>query len=156
MPIPDRIERTIDLARPPQRVWEALTSAEGPGGWFGDRATVDLRPGGTAYVEWDDGDHKATLTISVVEPPVRFAWTWGSQGLPATDPRPAYSADERGLDGLWGMYQWPDRAPPGRNETGFWWRRHDEYDSCFPLRHVLSLEGATEPGPSHRAAMSVA
>ena len=37
------------------------------------------------------------------------------------------SAYERGLDGLWGMYQWLDRAPLGRNETGFWWRRHDEY-----------------------------
>jgi len=48
-----------------------------------------------------------------------------------------YSASERGLDGLWGMYQWLDRAPLGRNETGFfgcnetgfWYRRHDEYDS---------------------------
>jgi len=38
-----------------------------------------------------------------------------------------YSAYARGLDGLWGMYQWLDRAPLGRNETGFWWRRHDEY-----------------------------
>ena len=33
----------------------------------------------------------------------------------------------RGLDGLWGMYQWLDRAPRGRNETDVWWRRHDEY-----------------------------
>jgi predicted dithiol-disulfide oxidoreductase (DUF899 family) len=40
-----------------------------------------------------------------------------------------YSAYGRGIDGLWGMYQWLDRAPLGRNETGFWWRRHDEYDS---------------------------
>jgi predicted dithiol-disulfide oxidoreductase (DUF899 family) len=40
-----------------------------------------------------------------------------------------YSAYERGLDGLWGMYQWLDRAPLGRNETGMWWRRHDEYGS---------------------------
>jgi predicted dithiol-disulfide oxidoreductase (DUF899 family) len=40
-----------------------------------------------------------------------------------------YSAYERGLDGLWGMYQWLDRAPLGRNEDGFWWRRHDEYGS---------------------------
>jgi predicted dithiol-disulfide oxidoreductase (DUF899 family) len=40
-----------------------------------------------------------------------------------------YSAYARGLDGLWGMYQWLDRAPRGRNEAGFWWRRHDEYDS---------------------------
>ncbi|HVR61349.1 MAG TPA: DUF899 domain-containing protein [Polyangia bacterium] len=39
----------------------------------------------------------------------------------------AYSAYARGLDGLWGMYQWLDRAPRGRNETGVWWRRHDEY-----------------------------
>ena len=39
-----------------------------------------------------------------------------------------YSTYSRGLDILWGMYQWLDRAPKGRNETGVWWRRHDEYD----------------------------
>jgi predicted dithiol-disulfide oxidoreductase (DUF899 family) len=39
-----------------------------------------------------------------------------------------YSTYARGLDGLWGMYQWLDRAPRGRNENGIWWRRHDEYD----------------------------
>ncbi len=38
-----------------------------------------------------------------------------------------YSAYSRGLDVLWGMYQWLDRAPKGRNETGAWLRRHDEY-----------------------------
>jgi len=38
-----------------------------------------------------------------------------------------YSTYARGLDGLWGMYQWLDRAPKGRNEMGAWWRRHDEY-----------------------------
>jgi predicted dithiol-disulfide oxidoreductase (DUF899 family) len=38
-----------------------------------------------------------------------------------------YSTYARGLDGLWGMYQWLDRAPKGRNETAVWWRRHDEY-----------------------------
>jgi predicted dithiol-disulfide oxidoreductase (DUF899 family) len=38
-----------------------------------------------------------------------------------------YSAFARGLDGLWGMFQWLDRAPLGRNEQGVWWRRHDEY-----------------------------
>jgi predicted dithiol-disulfide oxidoreductase (DUF899 family) len=40
-----------------------------------------------------------------------------------------YSAYARGVDGLWGMYQWLDRAPLGRNETGIWFRRHDEYES---------------------------
>ncbi|GAA1362847.1 DUF899 domain-containing protein [Catellatospora chokoriensis] len=39
-----------------------------------------------------------------------------------------YSTYERGVDAVWGMYQWLDRAPLGRNEQGFWWRRHDEYD----------------------------
>jgi predicted dithiol-disulfide oxidoreductase (DUF899 family) len=39
-----------------------------------------------------------------------------------------YSAYARGLDALWGMYQWLDRAPKGRNETDLWFRRHDEYD----------------------------
>jgi predicted dithiol-disulfide oxidoreductase (DUF899 family) len=41
-----------------------------------------------------------------------------------------YSTYARGLDGLWGMYQWLDRAPRGRNEEGMWWRRHDEYDKA--------------------------
>lgn len=40
-----------------------------------------------------------------------------------------YSTYARGLDGLWGMYQWLDHAPKGRNETGMWWRRHDEYEA---------------------------
>jgi predicted dithiol-disulfide oxidoreductase (DUF899 family) len=38
-----------------------------------------------------------------------------------------YSTYSRGFDSLWGMYQWLDRAPLGRNEAGLWWRRHDEY-----------------------------
>ncbi|SRR5579871_3774473 len=39
-----------------------------------------------------------------------------------------YSTYARGLDALWGLYQWLDRAPKGRNETGFWFRRRDEYN----------------------------
>jgi predicted dithiol-disulfide oxidoreductase (DUF899 family) len=43
-----------------------------------------------------------------------------------------YSTYARGLDSLWGMYQWLDRAPKGRNEeeAGIWWRHHDEYESA--------------------------
>lgn len=42
-----------------------------------------------------------------------------------------YSAYARGLDGIWAMYQWLDRAPLGRNESGpgNWFRRRDEYGS---------------------------
>lgn len=43
-----------------------------------------------------------------------------------------YSTYARGLDGLWGMYQWLDRAPKGRNENGFWWRHHDRYEQATP------------------------
>jgi predicted dithiol-disulfide oxidoreductase (DUF899 family) len=45
-----------------------------------------------------------------------------------------YSAYARGLDALWGMYQWLDRAPKGRNEDepGIWWRLHDEYGQAAP------------------------
>jgi predicted dithiol-disulfide oxidoreductase (DUF899 family) len=39
-----------------------------------------------------------------------------------------YSTYSRGLDGLWGMYQWLDRAPKGRNESGFWLRHRDRYN----------------------------
>jgi predicted dithiol-disulfide oxidoreductase (DUF899 family) len=41
-----------------------------------------------------------------------------------------YSTYARGLDGLWGMYQWLDRAPKGRNEEGVWWRHHDSYEAA--------------------------
>jgi predicted dithiol-disulfide oxidoreductase (DUF899 family) len=41
-----------------------------------------------------------------------------------------YSAYARGLDGLWGMYHWLDRAPKGRNEKGYWLRRRDEYEKA--------------------------
>jgi len=40
-----------------------------------------------------------------------------------------YSTYSRGVDSLWGMYQWLDRAPKGRNEQGVWWRHHDKYDN---------------------------
>ena len=40
-----------------------------------------------------------------------------------------YSSYSRGVDGLWGMYQWLDRAPKGRNENGVWWKHHDRYDA---------------------------
>jgi len=41
-----------------------------------------------------------------------------------------YSTYSRGVDSLWGMYQWLDRAPLGRNEQGVWWRHHDRYKNA--------------------------
>jgi len=43
-----------------------------------------------------------------------------------------YSSYARGMDAIWGMYQWLDRAPKGRNEAapGIWWRHHDKYETA--------------------------
>jgi uncharacterized protein YndB with AHSA1/START domain len=89
MTFPNRIERTIELAHPPEKVWAALTTAEGLGTWFGNRAEVDLRVGGEAKLSWDDGD-SATLTIERLEPPHVFGYTWRVYGLPESDPRRTY------------------------------------------------------------------
>ncbi|MEU4409649.1 SRPBCC domain-containing protein [Streptosporangium sp. NPDC023963] len=89
MTFPDRIERTVQLAHPPERVWAALTTAEGLGTWFGHRAEVDLRVGGQAKLSWDSGD-TATLTIERLEPPRVFGYTWPVAGLPDGDPRRTY------------------------------------------------------------------
>jgi uncharacterized protein YndB with AHSA1/START domain len=89
MAFPDRIERTLELAHPPERVWTALTSAEGLGTWFGNRAEVDLRVGGQARLTWDSGD-TAPLTIERLEPPRVFAYTWPIYGLADSDPRRTY------------------------------------------------------------------
>jgi len=89
MAFPDRIERTLELKHSPERVWQALTTAEGLGTWFGHQAEVDLRVGGQAKLTWDSGD-VATLTIERVEPPHIFGYTWMIYGLPADDPRRTY------------------------------------------------------------------
>ena len=89
MGFPDRIERVLDLAHPPEKVWAALTTAEGLGTWFGNEATIDLRPGGVARLSWNSGD-TAELTLERVEEPTVFAYTWRISGLPADDPRRTY------------------------------------------------------------------
>lgn len=89
MAFPDRIERTLQLAQPPERVWAALTTAEGLGTWFGHRAEIDLRVGGQARLTWDSGD-SATFTIERLEPPRVFGYTWPIDGLPEGDPRRTY------------------------------------------------------------------
>jgi uncharacterized protein YndB with AHSA1/START domain len=86
---PDRIERTIEVAHPPAKVWAALTTAEGLGTWFGNAATIDLRPGGAAQMTWTGGE-KATMRIERVEEPTVFGFTWGINGLPDDDPRRTY------------------------------------------------------------------
>ena len=90
MGFPDRIERTVQLAHPPERVWAALTTAEGLGAWFGNEATIDLRPGGTAWMRWTEEGFTAHMRVERVEEPRVFGFTWGIYGLPEDDPRRTY------------------------------------------------------------------
>ncbi len=89
MGFPDRITRTVALAHPPAAVWTALTTAEGLGTWFGNAATIDLRPGGSARVTWAGGE-RADLRVERVEEPTVFGFTWHINGLPDDDPRRTY------------------------------------------------------------------
>jgi len=89
MGFPDRIERTVELAHPPAEVWAALTTAEGLGTWFGNEATIDLRPGGSARMRWTGGP-TVELRVERVEEPAVFGFTWPIYGLPEDDPRRTY------------------------------------------------------------------
>jgi uncharacterized protein YndB with AHSA1/START domain len=89
MAFPDRIERVVEVAHPPSKVWTALTTAEGLGTWFGNQATIDLRPGGAAHLTWNEG-FTQNLRIERVEEPSVFGFTWHIYGLPDDDPRRTY------------------------------------------------------------------
>ena len=62
-------------------MWAAITTAEGLGAWFGDKATVDLRVGGAGPDDFEGG-HRADIRMERVEPPNVFGYTWGISGLP--------------------------------------------------------------------------
>jgi len=89
MGFPDRIERVIEIAHAPAKVWAALTTAEGLSSWFGNDASIDLRPGGSAQMTFSSG-HKADMRVERVEEPAVFGFTWHIFGLPDDDPRRTY------------------------------------------------------------------
>ena len=89
MGFPDRIERTIEVAHPPAAVWAALTTADGLSAWFGEEATIDLRPGGAARMSWTNGC-TVDMRVERVEEPMVFGFTWQIYGLPKDDPRRTY------------------------------------------------------------------
>ncbi|MGW4770487.1 SRPBCC domain-containing protein [Nocardia sp. NPDC004278] len=89
MGFPDRIERSVHIDQPLERVWAAITTAEGLGSWFGDSAEVDMRVGGTAKLAWAGGN-AAELRIERLEPQTTFGYTWPIHGLPDSDPRRTY------------------------------------------------------------------
>ena len=103
--------------------------------------TEEQQRAGTVEYNYQRSGHAMDETPPPA-PVAQFAATCGTDAKTFSRDRPGmsafaledgavyytYSAYARGLDGLWGAYQWLDRAPKGRNEKGIWWRRHDEYD----------------------------
>jgi predicted dithiol-disulfide oxidoreductase (DUF899 family) len=103
--------------------------------------TQEQQRQGNVEYNFKRGGHAMDETAVVPEPVAINAAMTGTDAETYTRERPGmsafvledgvlyhtYSTYARGLDVLWGMYQWLDRAPRGRNETGVWWRRHDEY-----------------------------
>src|SRR5882762_9406960 len=134
-----------------QRMGWSFPWASSVGGAFNFDFNVSLteeqqREGTVEYnyrreAAWADGGIGDSLTKRGEEPVAEIAATTGTDVATYTRQRPGmsafvledgavyhtYSTYSRGLDVLWGMFQWLDRAPKGRNETGVWWRRHDEY-----------------------------
>ncbi len=104
---------------------------------------------GSIEYNYRRGSRAMTMTPAP-SPVVQFAAMCGTDAATYTRDRPGmsafvrddgvvyhtYSTYARGLDSLWGAYQWLDRAPSGRNETGIWWRRRDSYDKADPVAHV--------------------
>jgi predicted dithiol-disulfide oxidoreductase (DUF899 family) len=109
---------------------------------FNVSLTEEQQRAGTVEYNYERGGHAMDETTAPPPIVVELAATCGTDALAYTRQRPGmsafaleegvvyhtYSTYARGLDGLWGMYQWLDRAPKGRNETGIWWLRHDEYN----------------------------
>jgi predicted dithiol-disulfide oxidoreductase (DUF899 family) len=108
---------------------------------FNVSLTEDQQRGGGVEYNYRRGGYAMDAT-KVPQPVAYFAAMCGTDAPTFMRDRPGmsafvlkdgvvhhtYSTYGRGLDGLWGMYQWLDRAPMGRNETGgVWWRRHDDY-----------------------------
>ena len=87
--VSDRIERSVELAHPPDKLWAALTTAEGLGAWFGDKATIDPRPGGAGRMTFASG-LSVDIRVERVEEPRVFGFTWRIPDLPDDDPRRTY------------------------------------------------------------------
>jgi len=114
-----RIEKRLEFAASPERVWKAISDPTEIAQWFGDRAELDLRPGGEGCFIWDKHGHFA-VRVEVVEPPHRLSWRWAR--------KPNVAIDE----GESTLVEWVLRERPGGGtvlelrESGFTEDKHLE------------------------------
>jgi predicted dithiol-disulfide oxidoreductase (DUF899 family) len=91
---------------------------------FGDR--TPLLEAGSGVVAETAASTGASMAEFLQEMPGMSAFALSDGAVYHT-----YSAYARGLDGLWGAYQWLDRAPLGRHGDDHIWVRHDEYEGVM-------------------------
>ena len=138
--------RRVPSSKPISAAWGGLSPGLHPWGSdfnldFNVSLTEEQQQTGNVEYNYQRNGHVMDMK-NPPEPVVQFAATCGTDAATYTRDRPGmsafvledgviyhtYSTYARGLDVLWGAYQWLDRAPRGRNEKGVWWRRHDEYE----------------------------
>lgn len=81
MTIPDRIERSMLLPVPRERVWDAITKPEQLSRWFGVVSDLDFRVGGAIQFTWEDERCPYPGVIEVIEPVRRFVFRWPSYAV---------------------------------------------------------------------------
>jgi uncharacterized protein YndB with AHSA1/START domain len=89
-----RIDRTIEIQAPPERVWRALTNAKELSTWFQVTVEGDIAPGNEVWMTSVCKGQTVRFRVLFVEmtPPTRFVWQWHPG---AVDPNIDYSKEPR-------------------------------------------------------------
>ena len=82
------VEKVLELDVTVEKVWGAITDPAELARWFGDKAEVDLRPGGDAAMTWEDHGRYA-MRVEEVDPPHRLVWSWVHEPGVAFEDAPA-------------------------------------------------------------------
>jgi len=87
------VARTVHVRAPRERVWAALTTADGITGWFAESAWLDeLRVGGAGSLRWEEfGEYAFVITAIVDEYLFEFRWAKD----PGVDVRPGNATSVR-------------------------------------------------------------
>lgn len=111
------VEKVVDFEVDVARVWEAITDADELARWFGDEAEVDLRPGGDAFMIWENHGRYA-IRIEEVDVPARLVWSWVHEPGVAFEDAPATRVE-------WGLHAAANGGCTLHlRETGFMTDRH--------------------------------
>ncbi|MDH3891862.1 MAG: SRPBCC domain-containing protein [candidate division Zixibacteria bacterium] len=84
-----KIEKSIFIAAPREKVFEAITDSEHWNKYFTTGMELDPRPGGVCNFKWknwgpDLDNHESPGHVLEIDPPRRFAFEWGRPGEKTT------------------------------------------------------------------------